>query len=284
MNKEKISPENYIDHSLSDSSWIGNTVNLKIEHLLFPIVEQSNWSLRTRWLLEWLKTDIVKFQLLLKTFGLENVTKLPNGSLKIKYPKWTYTPKNIFNQWWVWFTHFLDHKKNNSNSEHLRFSYSLKFDENFDFVKWWKLPWICGWDCPTWGNNSENWFSSRFMWRKDGELEIYFYGPERTSPYGESINRGMIKLETDTEYNLSQEIILNTPWKHDGILIVRVDNKEIYRNSNMFYRSISNKNIFADKVLFQTFFWWWDTSWATPHDTYIIIDDIKVGYFPKDNS
>ena len=67
--------------------------------------------------------------------------------------------------------------------EHLtlkRFSVQLMFGSEFDFVKGGKLPGLYGGGTScSGGAESERCFSTRFMWRRDGDGEVYGYLPNQ---------------------------------------------------------------------------------------------------------
>lgn len=94
-------------------------------------------------------------------------------------------------------------------SKHSILHYTLHFSEDFNFVKGGKLPGLCGGDCPRGGNKSQYGFSTRFMWRRDGQLETYAYTPDSDSAFGVSIGRGMYTFSPGNTYELSQEIKIN---------------------------------------------------------------------------
>ena len=160
--------------------------------------------------------------------------------------------------------------------EHARLSYNITFDEWFDFVKWWKLPGLCGWTCSRWWSGVENGFSARFMWRADGDLEVYWYTNDKKGQKWVSIWRGMYRFIPGVEYNISQEILLNTPGEADGKLIVYVDNQKVYELDSIMYRW--NDSVTIDAFIFSTFFGWWDKSWATPISTGTKFSDFKLEY------
>ncbi len=84
----------------------------------------------------------------------------------------------------------------------------------------------------------------------------------------------MFQFQTNTTYNIAQEIILNTPGKENGVLRVYVDEVMVYENPNIIFRK--SKDISADKVIFSTFFGGGDDSWATPVGTSISFSDFEL--------
>ena len=68
-------------------------------------------------------------------------------------------------------------------------SYTLRFSEDFDFVKGGKLPGLCGGPENVSGGrpaDGANGFSARLMWRKEGRGEAYIYHKNQPEKYGHS--------------------------------------------------------------------------------------------------
>ncbi|QFR39070.1 hypothetical protein A9Q91_02440 [Candidatus Gracilibacteria bacterium 28_42_T64] len=200
-------------------------------------------------------------------WGDENIEQLEKGGLKISYPKGSYKPSADPRGGAGFIYHIGDDYKK------LKFSYDLEFAPNFDFVKGGKLPGLCGGDCARGGENANNGFSIRFAWKKDGYLDTLSSIPG-ASKYGSYSGKKLFKFEAGKNYNISQEIILNTPGKNDGSLIVMVDGSEVYKQTDLLYRN--NGAIQLDSILFSTFFGGSDISWATPVATYIKFRNFKM--------
>ena len=201
----------------------------------------------------------------------ENIQLKEGSEMDIFYPKWSFVPSST-PRWWAWFIYKLE-----KTFDKVRLEYKVKFDGNFNFVKWWKLPWLCWWDCPRWWNDTNNWFSARFMWRTWWDWEVYWYFADKTWEYWKSLWRWTFKFLTNKYYTLSQELTLNTVGKSDWIIVLYLDWKEVYRNKNINFRS--NEWLKIDSILFSTFFWWSDTTWATPIDTHAYFKDFKLYYY-----
>lgn len=72
--------------------------------------------------------------------------------------------------------------------EELYFSYRVRFEHGFDWVKGGKLPGLFGGRGNTGGNvpdGSDGW-SGRMMWRQSGEATQYIYHPDQAGMYGSS--------------------------------------------------------------------------------------------------
>ena len=155
-----------------------------------------------------------------------------------------------------------------SPTNHLFFRYFVYLAENFQFVRGGKLPGlsggteISGSELP----NGENGFSTRFMWRENGLGEIQMYIPNNTK-YGTDEGLGSFKLAIGNWNSLEQEIVLNTPKKNDGKIVVWLNGKEVFRDDHVVYRTTDSLKI--DSIFFSTFFGGHDSSWATPVATSI---------------
>ena len=201
-------------------------------------------------------------------WGEENM-EISDSSVKVSFPKGSFSPSNgpiKGGGGFIYSPEFL------GQASHSELSYNLTFAKDFDFVKWGKLPGLCGGTCPRGGNEGEG-FSTRFMWRRNGDLEVYGYLPGGLE---QSIERGMFRFEPWKKYHISQEIQINTLGEDDGVIKVFVDGKCVYKNTSMVFRTTSD--ILPNKMIFSTFFWGADKSWATPVDTSIEFWDFTLGW------
>jgi len=202
-------------------------------------------------------------------WGEENITQ-DDSHIHTFFPKGSYKPSATPRGG----AGFIYNADKIQGKDRVILSYDLAFADNFEFVKGGKLPGLCWGDCPRGWSGTDKGFSTRFMWRKNGDLEIYGYLPNKASTMGQSLWRGMFQFQTNTTYNIAQEIILNTPGKEDGVLRVYVDEIMVYENPNITFRR--SKDISTDKIIFSTFFGGGDDSWATPVDTSISFSDFKL--------
>ena len=193
-------------------------------------------------------------------WGRENM-KITEQWVVVSFPKGSFSPSNGDIKGGAWFIYA---PQALAQATHTKLSYTLTFADNFNFVKWGKLPGLCGGDCPRGGNADEKWFSTRFMWRRNGALEVYGYFQGKAE---QSIGRGMFYFVPWKQYEISQELKMNTPGKRDGVVKVFVDGKCVYEDTSMVFDTHSD--ISPNKMLFSTFFWGSDASWATPVDTSI---------------
>ena len=157
----------------------------------------------------------------------------------------------------------------------LRLSYYVRFADGFDFVKGGKLPGLFGGVGASGGTipNGVDGFSSRLMWRRNGQGEVYAYLPN-SDTYGTSIERGAWLFQPGIWYKLEQEIRLNTPDLADGQIRLWVNDTLVIEQTDLRFRTTDSLQI--DGIFFSTFFGGGDPSWATPQDTYIDFAEFAV--------
>lgn len=159
--------------------------------------------------------------------------------------------------------------------EQLTLSYFVRFSEDFDFVKGGKLPGLYGGTGASGGNipDGTDGFSTRIMWRRDGDGEMYAYLPT-SEGYGDSIGRGSWRFQPGVWHHLKQTISLNDPQAADGRIQVWVDGEPVIDQSGLVFRSSADLKI--DGLFFSTFFGGGDSSWATPQDVYADFAEFTV--------
>lgn len=160
-------------------------------------------------------------------------------------------------------------------------SFDVYFSPNFDFVKGGKLPGLWGGITNTCsgGRHSDDCFSTRFMFRANGQGEVYAYIPkeqdagfcDRSDVHcnfesGHSLGRGKWTFKKGQWQNIAQYVHLNTPGHHDGYIRVFLDGHNVFEINNLNLRN--HANLLVDGILFSTFFGGGDSSWATPHSVY----------------
>ena len=134
------------------------------------------------------------------------------------------------------------------------------FGAEFDFVKGGKLPGLFGghMSCSG-GAESEDCFSTRFIWKEDGAGGVYCYLPNKqvshglashnqallnilqipgfcssasvycNHNYGHSLGRGSWQFVPGEWVVISQTVRMNTVSRMDGSIVVRVRGEEVYR-------------------------------------------------------
>ncbi|HEY9620729.1 MAG TPA: hypothetical protein V6C78_10185 [Crinalium sp.] len=150
-------------------------------------------------------------------------------------------------------------------SAHL--SYDLRFSNNFDFVQGGKLPGLYGGTGNNGGNipDGTDGFSTRFMWRREGQGEVYAYLPS-SKDHGTSLGRGAWSFKPGVWHHLEQEVTLNQPGQPNGRVQVWLDGKAVFTQNQLNFRSTDSLKI--NGLLFSSFFGGNDSSWATPKDVY----------------
>ncbi|MDX7986004.1 hypothetical protein FE392_01450 [Xenorhabdus sp. 12] len=159
--------------------------------------------------------------------------------------------------------------------EALWLQYNVMFSKDFMWVKGGKLPGLAGGDRPSGcvDNGSFDGFSSRLMWRNEGELFGYLYYPEKESRCGDYVKL-MASLKRGAWYTLTQYVKLNSVGKRNGIYIQYIDNKEVVRLDNIKLRN--KDNVFIDAIKWSSFFGGSTLDWAPPVDQYAYFDNFTV--------
>lgn len=213
-------------------------------------------------------------------WGLENISAIADGGkfpkvLRVRYPAGSASPTVTRNtgapvggaQF------FADLGMQPQNS--LRLSYYVRFPKDFNFVKGGKLPGLFGGTVNNGGKipDGTNGFSTRYMWRKDGDGEVYAYLPT-SSEHGTSLGRGNWRFKPETWHHIEQEVVLNQPGQQHGRIQVWVDGKLVLTQSNLIFRTTDTLKI--EGVFFSTFFGGGTPSWATPKDVYVDFADFSI--------
>ncbi|RCI00642.1 hypothetical protein CU097_012033 [Rhizopus azygosporus] len=171
--------------------------------------------------------------------------------------------------------------KIDTNVKKVELSYSVYFPKQFNFVKGGKLPGLYGGhgDC-TGGEDDKTCFTTRLMWRKKGEGEIYAYLPYSSEPasicggdlnvcnpeYGYSLGRGSFRFKAGKWTHLRQVLTMNTPGKQDGQLVLYANGKKVFTQQKMIFRREPAGRVVG--IMFHTFFGGSDDSWETPRKQY----------------
>lgn len=154
-------------------------------------------------------------------------------------------------------------------------SYYLRFSKDFNFVKGGKLPGLFGGTVNDGRKipDGTNGFSTRFMWRRHGDGEVYAYLPT-SKDHGTSLGRGQWRFKPGVWHHLEQNIVLNKPGKQDGRVSVWLDGKPVLNVSGLTFRTTTDLQI--EGILFSTFFGGGDPSWATPKSVYTEFANFSV--------
>ena len=215
-------------------------------------------------------------------WGLQENTEVisdPTGKfakvLRVKYPKGSASPNAVRTENAPLGGAQFYAKLGMTPQDSLLLSYSLRFSDNFEFVKGGKLPGLYGGTAVSGGNipDGTDGFSTRFMWRKNGDGEVYAYLPSSTD-YGTSIGRGNWRFKPGVWYKIEQEVTLNQPGKADGRIRVWLDTKLVLDQGGLIFRTVNTLKI--EGIFFSTFFGGEDTTWAPSKDVSADFADFKV--------
>lgn len=220
------------------------------------------------------------------SWGLENLTVIPDPEkkfaqiMRVRFPKGSASPaasrKEDAPLGGTQF--YADLKLPAQNA--LRLSYYVRFSKDFDFVKGGKLPGLYGGTGNSGGDipDGTDGFSTRFMWRRHGDGEVYAYLPN-SKKYGTSIGRGDWQFQRGVWHHIEQEVVLNQPNQRNGQIRVWFDDKSVLLKRGLSFRSVDSLKL--DGLFFSTFFGGNDTSWATPKDVFIDFAEFSVSSVTK---
>ncbi len=184
----------------------------------------------------------------------------------------------------------------NNAYEELYFSYRVRFDDGFDFVRGGKLPGLVGGDANVGGNipdGTDGW-SARMMWRTNGSggsptngdtanAVQYVYHPDMPGTSGEDFKwddtpNGWAELESGVWYNFQHRVVMNTPGQNDGIIQAWLDGEMVLDVQNIRFRDIASLKI--DQMYFSTFFGGSSTIWEAAKDEQAYFDDFVISTTP----
>lgn len=196
--------------------------------------------------------------------GTRIVPGYKGNGLEISYPS-----KCVGSSCTLWFQVPIE------KTEEVFVSFKAKFAKDFTFVKGGKLPGVCGGKCNTGFKTSSGYdgFSSRIMWRENGQVVSYAYHPGQRQNYGDDYPWDR-SITRNKWVKLSQRIVLNTPGKKDGAVEGYIGNKRVYGNYEVAWRK--TKNLYIEDFQFSTFFGGDNWTWAPRKTQTVIFDDIVV--------
>lgn len=198
-------------------------------------------------------------------------------ALRVLFPKGSYSNSSVPGkiQWIV------DLAK---GFNEIYFSYDIKFDKDFDFVKGGKIHGLAGGKRNSGGNkpNGLDGWSSRVIWFSQGKLGQYVYHPDQPSNYGEifkyTINGEDVVAEKGKWYRIVNRVAMNTPKKRDGVVQAWVDDQLVLDIRNLRFRDTDSMNI--DTFYFTTFFGGDGEEWAAVKDEFIYFDNFRISTVP----
>lgn len=157
----------------------------------------------------------------------------------------------------------------------LDLTYQVRFPEGFDFVKGGKLPGLYGGTENSGGDvpDGTDGFSTRYMWRTDGDGEVYAYLPT-SEEHGTSLGRGCWRFTPGNWITIRQRVQLNAPDAQDGRITVWQDDRLVLDRGGLQFRTTDQLRI--DGLFFSTFFGGGDSSWASPVDQHVDFADFTL--------
>lgn len=194
--------------------------------------------------------------------------------LRVEYPQNTFGTSAGGAQWLV---------DLRGSYEELYCAYWIRFRPGFDFVLGGKIPGLAGGAANTGGNppNGTDGWTTRMMWRENGQVTQYVYHPDQPGTFGEYFfwNLGGQRFFVPGQWHsVEHRVVMNTPGQNDGILECWFDGQLALSVTNLRYRDIPTLTI--DKFYFSTFFGGGDSSWATTANETIDFDRFIISPVP----
>lgn len=207
--------------------------------------------------------------------------------LQVTYPKGSFSHDSGGTQFYnLW------NLTNGQSFQSMMLSYELAFEDGFDWVKGGKLPGLRG------GLNSTgcsggnqvtptgDCFSTRLMWRKNANGEVYAYIPTSNglcdrkdticnSDFGTSFNRGTFGFVTGRWSRVTLVVQLNNPVNVANGQILLYYNDELAAQATELQIRSSDK-VSINGLFFSTFFGGNDESWATPETVHTYFRNIQL--------
>jgi hypothetical protein len=173
-----------------------------------------------------------------------------------------------------------------AESDEAVMQYRIKFGKDFVWASGGKLPGLAGGPgripvgCTQNLDTINNGFSARLMWRKNGNLVVYSYFPNRLEPRQGNcgIDYKFAQVEADRWYTIRQYIKLNTPGQKDGLLRMEIDGEMGLDMNDVEYRGAGKSNVRINDLIFHTYRGGGasDERFHSPNNEYIYMDDFKV--------
>ncbi|KAL3894029.1 MAG: hypothetical protein SGCHY_005506 [Lobulomycetales sp.] len=172
-------------------------------------------------------------------------------------------------------------------SNAIEFCYDVFFQRDFDFNLGGKLPGLYG-GSPSRCTNPPDCFSTRLMWRRNGEGELYAYLDRNgqgddycnappysscTGGHGDSLGRGSWTFQRERWETLCQVTKLNSPGQRDGSIQISVNGEVRIDMKGLFIR---NPGVGFGGIAFHTFFGGSPLHWASPRTQYTYFRNIRV--------
>lgn len=162
-------------------------------------------------------------------------------------------------------------------------SYDFMFDQDFSFgsqSRGGKLPGLtAGKRCSGVCDGTDG-FAARFMWRRNGEGELYLCYLDQTSEDCDDIyftdpnTNKRFEFKTGQQYNIEEYVKLNSgPNNYDAQIIVKIDGQEVLNVNGI--RLVTNDDK-IDTFYLSMFYGGSTDLWKASNDSYYYIDNIYL--------
>lgn len=134
----------------------------------------------------------------------------------------------------------------------------------------------------------DNGFSSRLLWRTDGQAAVYYYAMDHPGPYGDEVYLtdaagAPVTYPRGEWFNVVQRLQVNTVTNGhanpDGEIEIWYNGQAGAKITGLRFVSNSDK---VDKAYFATFYGGGTPDYAPTHDSYIWYDDVKASPYRSD--
>ncbi|RDX47444.1 hypothetical protein OH76DRAFT_1354240 [Lentinus brumalis] len=289
--------------SVSALPFPGNTTHIRrATSTLFPVSDSTSWSVSddVSGALPFSDDTLRPFKAI-SELSHDYVTA-PDGvlSMQAKYPKGSFKPSAQPRGGVSFYAPGPD-SVDLTTAKEATLSYSVLFEDGFEFVKGGKLPGLYGGNSDdeaiscSGGRRDDGCFSARFMWRREGAGELYTYLPpdsyenkavcsippesDCNDVFGASVGRGSFTFTPGKRTTIGQRVKLNDAGKANGELELFVDGKSMFTVPGLVLRSADAGRIRG--IQMQSFFGGSDSSWATPKDQNVFFGDFSVAITQK---
>lgn len=169
-------------------------------------------------------------------------------------------------------------------------SYAVYFPEDFEFNgvsrSGGKLPGLGADEVPTGGDDvtGDNGFSARYMWRLDGQAELYLYHMDKEGQFGDSINffyeDGSYAFFERGEWNtITQRIKTNDAGEANGEIDVWLNGDLVVDLDGV---RLSNNDQPIDVFYLSSFYGGGSREWLPENDTTAYFDNIVISTEAED--
>ncbi|KAF8887203.1 hypothetical protein CPB85DRAFT_1441769 [Mucidula mucida] len=187
--------------------------------------------------------------------------------LRVNYPKGTYAHSDVGEGGVGMYLNPFG-----SGVQRAMFTYEVAFSKGWDFVEGGKLLGLFGGrvgEHCSGGIYTDTCFSTRIVWRADGDAEVYAYVPSyagfdtasdiiaSSSGYGYSVNRGSWRFSVGDWQKVSIVVVLNSDpssssTEANGVLSIYFNDKHVFTHNYFIFTTKPSVDI--SSIFFSTFF------------------------------